>query len=582
MVSSRGFKLDTTSMRNIASPFPSLGQPHWFALLASSVVSVFALGSASAIAPPVLISGTEVKSVKILPRQDAAQPKAPVGAVVVTYVADRIRVSTADGQRIIDDWIPRLTHPSPAMKTSTRVHVDPNGFDVIYDLRNTGQSTLEVESLPTPITKLGTQIDRFDFLHSGWTERLVGVGTRRQASYPSELYSPIAVMTGNGITMGISLQYPVLDYKHDVSISTTGVGYDTWRTDLRIGGAPPSGNIWLNNPAKIAPGASRSYTVSFRFNSANADWRKTITPYLAYFQGQYGRVTYNLNPQPIRGFALAATDVQSPANPNGWYAQAGDPTRNGYRTAANAVQTALGSFSRVVVWAPTGLVTRNGSMNYPPQFTSRWTNPDRGSQALRDGPSSFRSIRCKGEQSWGLWWGHAAETSPGWDTPPLRPVNPSDAGQRALVLKELRGATDAGARIIGLDAFAHCHDPLWNLVGLLALLKENAPNVAFCSEGRSCDVLHRLVPTWIDAYSTRKTSAGDEGRIKGRFVLADLLLPGHETWVGMCYDRCKEPTLNGPTATTAAITTDVRRIMDLGYVPVLFFDLNLQSSTSTR
>jgi len=50
----------------------------------------------------------------------------------------------------------------------------------------------------------------------------------------------------------------------------------------------------------------------------------------------------------------------------------------------------------------------------------------------------------------------------------------------------------------------------------------------------------------------------------------------------MCYDRCKDPTLSGPTATTAAITTDVRRIMDLGYVPVLFFDLNLQSSTSNR
>ncbi|MEY4821959.1 MAG: hypothetical protein RLY72_1611, partial [Planctomycetota bacterium] len=90
---SRGFKLDTTSMRNFASHFPSRGQLHCLAWLLSSVVSVFAIGSTTAIAPPVLISGAEIKSVKILPRQDAAQPKAPVGAVVVTYVADRIRVT---------------------------------------------------------------------------------------------------------------------------------------------------------------------------------------------------------------------------------------------------------------------------------------------------------------------------------------------------------------------------------------------------------------------------------------------------------------------------------------------------------
>jgi hypothetical protein len=94
-------------------------------------------------------------------------------------------------------------------------------------------------------------------------------------------------------------------------------------------------------------------------------------------------------------------------------------------------------------------------------------------------------------------------------------------------------------------------------------------------------VLHRLAPTWLDAFATQNTSAGTKARIRGPFHLADFIVPGHETWAGMCYDRDPEPALFGPNASPAAQTRDLNRIMQLGYVPVTWLPLSLDSLSAT-
>jgi len=513
------------------------------------------------------------------PQRGATQQ--PIGSIRVTITGDRVTVTDAANRLIISNWRPSLVNVPSTIRTATSIKASPDGFDVTYEFNNKSNAAVPISGIALPPLSLGANIDFHDLEHSGWAVPLSGVGTRRQATYPSELYSPVFVLSGSGTTVGISLQYPVLEFRHDASLSITSTSYGVWQPDVRFGGPIPQGDLWWGNSASIPPNRSQRYTVSVRFAPATNDWKSTLAPYRDYFRTTYGPVAYTRQAAPIKGIALAAMDRQSPQNPNGWYEVAGDPHRNGYRTAARAVEQALQTSARVVVWAPTGLAYQNQSLNYPPQFASRWNNPGAGAMPMRDAPEQFRRMNYSAGRQWGLWWGHAAEVSPGWDTLPLSRADPNNPAHRALLQAELRAAAAAGAKIIGLDAFAHCRNPIWNLTVLLEFYRQEAPGVTFCTEGRACDVLHRLAPTWLDAFATQNTSAGTKARIRGPFHLADFIVPGHETWAGMCYDRDPEPALFGPNASPAAQTRDLNRIMQLGYVPVTWLPLSLDSLSAT-
>jgi hypothetical protein len=533
---------------------------------------------------------TPVTSIPIVTRpkpagQSATQrggsPRQQTGAVRVTVTGDRVTVADVTNRLIISNWRPSLVNVPPSVRTTTKIKATVDGFDVSYEFSNKTNTAAAITGIPLPPLHLGPSIQYHDFEHSGWTVPLSGVGARKQATYPNELYSPVFVLAGSGTTVGISLQYPVLEYRHDASLSATSTSYGVWQPDVRFGGTMPVGDLWWGNNASVPPNQSQRYTVSVRFASTTADWKSTLIPYRDYFRTTYGPVAYTRQTSPIKGIAFAAMDRQSPQNPNGWHDIAGDPHRNGYRSAARAIEQALQTSSRVIVWAPTGLAYQNRSLNYPPQFASRWNDPGPGALAMRDAPEQFRRMNFSAGRNWGLWWGHAAEVSPGWDTLPLSRATLSNPTHRALLQSELRAAVAAGAKIIGLDAFAHSHNQIWNLTELLAFYRQEAPGVTFCTEGRACDVLHRLSPTWLDAFAMQNTSAGSKARIRGPFHLADFIVPGHETWAGMCYDRNPEPTLFGPNASPAAQSRDLHRIIQLGYVPVTWLPLNLDDVAAT-
>ena len=581
-----------------AAPSPTLPRclnrsPKWKAASTLSVLTALVLSTttmvallaqtAAASAAQLQRDGQSIASIPVVAkpannkrsRAGTSTPQQVTGAVRVTVTGDRVTVADASNRLIISNWRPSLAQVPPTLRSSVRVQAFADGFDLVYEFSNKTNATVAINGLSLPPLALGPSVELHDFEHSGWPVALSGVGTRRQASYPNELYAPVFVLSGSGVTAGISLQYPVLEFRHDASLSTTSTSFGTWQPEVRFGGAMMQGDRWWGHHAAVPPNQSRRYTVSVRFAPSSADWKSTLQPYRDYFRTTYGPVAYSRQSAPIKGIAFAAMDRQSAANPNGWNPVAGDPHRNGYRVASRAIEDALRTSARVIVWAPTGLAYQNRALNYPPQFASRWTNPGSDALPMRDAVEHLRRIGTSGNRHWGLWWGHAAEVSPGWDMMPLSRADLANPSHRALLQAELRAAVAAGAKVIGLDAFAHSHNPLWNLTGLLEFFRQEAPGVTFCTEGRACDILHRLAPTWLDAYSMHATSAGSKLRIRGPFHLADFLVPGHETWAGMCYDRCGDPNLFGPNASAAAQTRDIHRIIQYGYVPVTWLPLHL-------
>lgn len=499
----------------------------------------------------------------------ATTAELPIPPTIVVDPSGAVSVIGNNGTKIVDHWTP------PRGAVDARVIAVLDGFDVEYSVTNRSSEPLTVSELPTPPLRLGETIAAYDFQGSGWPELLTLREAFIQGTYPNELYSPVAVLRTADISVGVSVIYPILDYKHDVSIAVESAGTNAWRVAVNLSNPGKPGYIWWPHPAKLPSGASRVWRLCFRFTSQSERWSDTLSPYVQWFRTTYGKVSYSRDGRPIRGFAVASPADQKSDNPEGWAETIGRPDIDGYAKVAWKLNSLLKDSSRVILWAATGLATRNSSLNYPHQFASRWTDQNKSVPVgLRSAPDELRSIHAPNGAEWGLWWGHAAQATPCFDCIPQTAIDPSDPSQLADVLRELNCGTSLGAKIIGLDAFAHECDPLWRLVPLLEALCRAAPNVKFCTEGKACDILHRLAPTWLDAYQTKPFRSGGHERIKGPLLLADLVLPGHETWAGMVFDRSDDARLFGPNPDPKALTRAVQSVISWGYVPVVFLEIN--------
>jgi hypothetical protein len=499
------------------------------------------------------------------------------GIVRTTTGSDgAVSVIAPGGGVLVDKW-------SPTREGCLETVIEPAdaGFDVVCTIRNaSGADPMLLDELPVPAFRLGPTVAAYDFEGSGWPELLSSPNDRLQSTYPNEIYAPVAVLRTADVAVGVSVLYPILEYRHDLSLSIEATGRTDWRVRICASRPKVRGDVWWENECRVPPGAAWSWRICVRFTTRSERWEDTLRPYVDWYRRRYGLPDYKRDSRPVRGFAFASPAEQTNLNPEGWASSIGRPDRDGLGKAASVVQDLAKRWPRVVVWAPTGLASRHKELNYPHQFASRWSAPGPETpNALRTAPRLFRELAVPHEHSWGLWWGRSAQQTPGFDVLPESRVDPNSPPSIAAQLRELRCATDTGATIIGLDAFAHSHNPIWNLIPLLQQMRASAPTVTFCTEGRACDVLHRLAPTWLDAYRTKPFRSGGHERIKGRHLLADLLNPGHETWAGMVFDRSSDPKLFGPQPDQAELRGTVRRIMELGYVPVLFSDIEIMSST---
>ena len=139
--------------------------------------------------------------------------------------------------------------------------------------------------------------------------------------------------------VGVSLLYPVLEYKHDVLITVNKAGgvfkgpkeSRGWYVAFNLSNSPGAkAHTTLSNPATLQPGQTRSYTVAVRAIKRSPpkrnqsptgpqDWLETLVPYRDHFQKLYGQVPYVRDNRAVQGKAAGDVGITSDRNPRGFF-----------------------------------------------------------------------------------------------------------------------------------------------------------------------------------------------------------------------------------------------------------------------
>jgi len=451
---------------------------------------------------------------------------------------------------------------------------------------NFGHEGLKVGGVVAdPIPYVGTK--RNMYLGGGET----GVGyDSTEYNYPGSIYCPCSVFTIDDYTVGVSIQYPIMEYKHNVTLVTwtSHNGQDgtaTWRVLIQ----PNQGDVEGYNPdANIEYGESREYVVSVRIHEPSAtcdtvnDWMRTLRPYRRYFRALYGPVQYTRNDEPVAGYGLALSSSVSANHPfdgtgtNPWGFTTGsdfrpdqhgfDPIVNGYGSphVDGWFETDLtNGWTRNMVWAPSGsydpVTTGVSGYSFPPQFTSNWDN------CLPSNPDSDLATFGASHEL-GLWWGYSCEITSAWNDISFHQLDTFDSGDTAFSYAELDGADDVNATYIGLDTFDL---PIWEGYWWVRHLRDEYPDFKFVIEPYNCDIMHTLC-----AQLNVGQASGTHGQYDEYFKypdgvpIMDFLNPGHEFWVTLSHNWVYN-YFNGSSTgypTEAQGETELQRYADLGVI----------------
>ncbi|MCC6659399.1 MAG: hypothetical protein IT437_00800 [Phycisphaerales bacterium] len=465
-----------------------------------------------------------------------------------------------------------IYNPGDSLAPDVTMQEQPSGFDLLLNYRNTGAQRRGVGNIRLGVVTLGPDITYEDFRHNSADLPLnVQTITALGWNYPADLYSPVAVLRNGTYAIGISLQYPVIAYAHDAIITVAsprgaymnGEGGQGWAVGFDVSGAP-HGRA-MQHPAVLEPGESRRYVLSVRVTRKPDQWVRTLAPYRDYFNWGYGGVRYELDPTPLLAINPADPTYISPTNPAGWGPDT-RPDTYGWSRWTQKMNGPLGAWPGYMVWTPTGLYNQHTENNYPFQFTTRWRSNPRLMSAL-DSEDGFPSVRARGKRL-GLWWGRSLQVAGQWNAATLTPLDPHNPAHVEAATAELDLAVRAGVSVIGLDSFSHDLMPIWEQVLWLKAMQAKAPGVKFVIEPSACDVMHRLAASFIDGWNFENVHTIDDlYKVKNPDALADFLLPGHETWVGMRWDGWRQ---FNATPTPTRIHNDIRRYAQYGYVPVVF------------
>lgn len=483
---------------------------------------------------------------------------APVRASTPEFTAesDGVRVRLADGttgRTLIDRRRSLVIVEGNALRPEVRLEPVAGGYDLIATFRNDDAAARPLATLVVPSIMFGREITWYDFRRGSQPQRVDHAfrGLRRgDHPYPSDLYSPVAVIADEQHAIGASLLYDPRTARHEVNIAVRTEGYAPTTDDPD----PPSGKRWtwfivFELKGSLPPGEARTYRLAVRAAPAER-WIDTLRPYADHFHATFGTQTYEPDPRPVRGYAVAGNHEQNDANPRGFTFATRRPDTQGFGPwVAHIAQEAARGYDRTMIWALSGLHDNDG-FNYPPIFATGLREMPRADQSA----PLFNRLSDAGV-SVGFWWGRSQQVLEGFADTSIEFLDPDNPEHVAAAFAELDRAIALGADELGLDAFAYL--PAWEAERWLLILQRRAPGVRFILEPTPCDMLHRLAPSYTRAEI-----------LTHRHALADLLMPRHESWAQIRYDTLRRRL--GRALTPAETQLEVQRVAALGFVPVLF------------
>ncbi len=543
-------------------------RPHRFALKTPMLVRpLIACAAALAMAQP---AHAQLKGMNLRCEMD------PQGILSVTDLDNNRAIISSNRQSVWSDG-----GETRALKPTIAFEPRTDGFTVRFTFVNDSTIPRTLGDIYVPGIRFGHAIQHRDFFAEGNTETIDHKGQNYFGGglvYPEAAYAPVAVISSDGYTIGASLQYPILDYKHRLFIRAESPGgiyiypNRNWEIMFRLNPRLPEGAY--SPEGEIAPGDSRQYTLSVRILKQAPDqhpneWLRTLEPYRQYFHSLYGPVRYTRDPRPMLGAAVATTHLLTPDNPFGFNTDGRlRADRYGFGPWAELLNQLRNSgWRRVTLWSPAGLFFNNRNLNFPFQFTSNWRNIPTMDRSVSD----LRSFADSGGQL-GLWWGRSVQVMNSWDTRNFQLLDPDNPEHRRLAFAEMDGALRAGATFVGLDSFNMI--PLWKNYPWLLELQQRYPTIRFLAERAACDVLHTLAASYALSIDD---PALDRVLTKDPHLLADFLNPGHETWgaIHIRFIRTGANSFAGANATPDQLHREMRRVAAMGYVPHPFTNLPL-------
>jgi hypothetical protein len=470
--------------------------------------------------------------------------------------------------------VPITVNWPAGVTTNISLQRQPHGADVSVTVRNVSASPKSMGKLMFGILNMGQQIEYMDSnLNSRMVEGAANDFVGQAWLYPLHLYSPAMVIRNEQRAVGLSVQYPIMDYKHDVRVSINSPG--SWMAQGEAGRGwlvafefdnAPNQSSWtrMNFPGQLQAGEERTYVVSLRVSDRPNEWVRTLLPYRDYFRATYGGVQYRRETAPVRGVGLADTSLISSSNPRG-FTPSLRPDHNGFGPFVRYFDSQ--GWDEMMIWTPSGLYRENRDLNWPFQMVSPLTETPQLATAfsVTDGFPWLASRRKVG-----FWWGRSLDVSFAWDSPQFEHFDPDNQLHVSVANRELDEAARAGATVIGLDTFTPLQVPIWKLLPWLDQMRTRQPQVKFVTEPAQCDLLHLHAPTWLDGWvDIEGTTQNREDlfQIHEPNVLSDFIAPGHESWAAVAYRPPYVRSFGQPTP--QQILADIQRLAGFGYRPVI-------------
>ncbi len=473
---------------------------------------------------------------------------------------------------VLSRGTPLLESFDPAIKAEVALQEQPAGGDLIFRFTNTASVPKRLGLINLGIATLGRKISYWDFRDVPRKRAVDAQSFAAQwADYPDELYSPVFVLEGDTYTLGVSLLYPVMSYKHDVRLSisspggkqVSGEGGRGWLARFQLGSLGDAAANSLVHDAVLRPGETRTYIVCVRAMQSGQGWQRTLVPYRNFFREFYGVVKYKRRPEAMQGFEAAAESWMEPANPRGWN-PAFRPDERGWSGLVKHLRDARAG--GMILRGQTGVAPSNPA---PFQMATPWAK-QAGYAELLDRTQGLPSFPALGTEL-GLWWGRSCQVSQTFEGVDWEALEPSYTDHVQASLAEMDAAVRAGATTIILGDFRHAVTPIWTQYPWLRTLQNRYPKVRFVLEPSACDILHVVAPTMVRATLDQKaTSPEAQLLVDSPNYLADLLVPGHETWASHSYSRYAD--YFGAPAEADMVARDSSRIADAGYVPLIWWD----------